>query len=83
MTTHTAELNADIAQEARLTRALVTEFEWATDPASRAICTNPESGRTYLVTQTTCGCPDFQFRGSRTGAACKHIISLRHREAFR
>ena len=35
---------------------------------------SPDSGNIYEVTPHSCTCPHWQFRLSRTGGKCKHII---------
>ena len=37
--------------------------------------------RPYLTSTTSCTCKDFQYRGSKTGQACKHMLALRMKSA--
>jgi hypothetical protein len=36
-----------------------------------------KSGEVYEATERSCNCPDYTYRGSRTGIPCKHQLMLR------
>lgn len=64
--------------EARRQRAESADFEWSVWDG-RNICANTETNKAYVVTETSCTCPDWTYRGSKSGTACKHQVALRLR----
>ncbi len=72
---HVATAETEFA-EARRSRAESAEFEFTDSPAG-VICTNRGNDKVYVVATTTCTCPDWTYRGSKTGQPCKHSVALR------
>jgi predicted nucleic acid-binding Zn finger protein len=35
-----------------------------------------DTGKSYVVSSTSCTCPQFEFRIKRTGGMCKHMIFI-------
>jgi hypothetical protein len=52
---------------------------WFHQPDGSSLCLSP-SGNTYRVTDTTCTCPDQQFRRDAAACPCKHIRARRNRQ---
>lgn len=65
------------ALEARVTRATRESGEMRWTKTSGGWAVQTASGGLYLVTASSCSCPDFAYRGPRTGA-CKHTVALGH-----
>ncbi len=42
-----------------------------------------DSRKSYETTSTNCTCPDFQYRGSKTGKPCKHMVAVKVAKAER
>lgn len=77
--TRQAELMAD-HHEARVTRAReqAGRYEFVLDDTGRFFhCLNLETGECREVTERSCSCEDFHYRGRQTGVFCKHIQALR------
>lgn len=63
-------------QEVRTVRAAVEggDYQWVKKDAFY-ICETAK-GSVYQVQDGGCSCADWQYRGSKTGALCKHQIAL-------
>lgn len=46
------------------------------DDSSRYFHCLSASGEVYETTERSCNCPDWTYRGSKAGVACKHQIAL-------
>ena len=55
------------------------QFLWFHQPDGSSVCLSP-SGNTYRVTDSTCTCPDQQFRRDSHACPCKHIRARRNRQ---
>lgn len=71
---------AKAERDARLARATdhAAEYEVVQEPEARFFYVlNVVSGEVYETTARSCSCPDWTYRGSRTGIPCKHQLLIR------
>lgn len=66
------------ALEQRVTRAARESGEMSWTKTSGGWAVQTPSGGLYLVSATSCSCPDHQYRCAGRSLRCKHQISLGH-----
>lgn len=44
--------------------------------------TMPVRSGEYWVSDIACSCPDWQYRGARSGIACKHMVAWHRGQRF-